>query len=84
MKKQAPEHASHLLAARLDHLESRLGREVDSHHHHHPHNWHHQGELEERLLGLERRLEEVKFPQIMKIDDDIDHHSASNNCRLAL
>ena len=28
LKNQAPEHASHLLAARLDHLEARLGREV--------------------------------------------------------
>ena len=29
LKSEAPEHASHILAARLDHLESRLGREVD-------------------------------------------------------
>ena len=41
---QAPEHTGPLLAARLERLEQRLGRE---------------GELEERLVGLERRLEEV-------------------------
>ena len=71
LKSEAPEHASHLLAARLDHLESRLGREVDYHHLQFSSvlvTFHlsiviipsSKGELEERLLGLERRLEEVK------------------------